>query len=131
MQLQDTIAGTRYLSTASGISQEASWEFYLRMDFNPSGSNYAKVYLMSDRQDLNGPLNGYFVRIGGSSEDRISLFKQRGAAATLLAESSADWVDMDPVQVRIKVERLASNQWLLLADTAGGFNYQSLATAVG
>lgn len=126
LQLKDSVAGQRYLSTASPVAANASWGFFLQMDFNPSGSNFAKVYLMSDQVALSGPLNGYFVRLGGSSADRISLFRQTGATETLVTESSDDWVDTDPVKVRVQVIRNANN-WTLQADTSGGSNFANLA----
>lgn len=130
LQLNDTAAGTRYLSTASSIAAEATWEFYARLDFNPSSGNYLKLYLMSDQQDLNAPLNGYFVRIGGSVDDRISLYRQAGTTTSLVAESSDDWVNTDPVEVRVHVERTAADLWILAADTSGGSNFQTLGSGV-
>ncbi len=105
LQLQDSVAGNSYLSTACSIGMEASWEFSLRLDFNPSASNYARFYLMSDQADLKGPLKGYFVRLGGSSADRISLYRQDGNSVQLLLESGDDWLDTDPAVVRLRVER--------------------------
>jgi len=128
LQLSDSVAGTRYLSTASNISQQAVWEFSLSLDFNPSGSNFAEVYLMADRPDLNGGLNGYFVRVGGSSADKISLFKQSGNSNSLLVGSPDDWVDSDPVQLRVRVTRNA-DQFELEADTGSVNNYISLGFA--
>lgn len=130
LQLTDSLAGSKYISTASGIAAEARWEIYVRLDFNPSTSNYLKLYLMSDQHNLQGPLNGYFVRIGGSSDDRIGLYSQSGTTTSLLAESTDDWLDSDPVQLRLNVDRTASDLWILSADTSGGSNYQVLGSAV-
>ncbi|HBQ58873.1 MAG TPA: hypothetical protein DD671_04420, partial [Balneolaceae bacterium] len=82
LQLNDTDASnsSTQLRTASAAAY-GGWEFYLQMDFNPSSSNYADVYLISDQEDLLDDHNGYFVRIGGTA-DEVSLFRQDGAAAT-------------------------------------------------
>jgi len=119
-----------YLSTSSAFLEPGSWEFYLDMDFNPSSSNYASVFLSSDQSDLTGSLNGYFVRIGGATADRISLYRQDGSSITALIESPDDWVDLSQVQVRIRVNRDVAGNWTLEADTSAGFSgYTNLGTA--
>lgn len=49
-------SGTLFIATELAISSQAtelSWEFYVRYENRPSGSNHVKVYLLSDRVDLN------------------------------------------------------------------------------
>ncbi|HEX5170780.1 MAG TPA: hypothetical protein VFW11_16515, partial [Cyclobacteriaceae bacterium] len=72
-------AAQSFLSVSSTAINNASWEFLSAMDFNPSGSNYTRIYLTSDQADLSGSLNGYYVLIGGTS-DEVSLFRQTGLA---------------------------------------------------
>ncbi len=130
LRLIDTVAGESFLNTASGIASQAVWEFYIRLEFNPSTSNFARVYLMSDQQNLGGALNGYFVRIGGSSNDRISLYKQTGNSTDLITESGDDWVDENTVEVRVQISRDSLGMWMLAADTSGGNNFVNLGSAV-
>jgi hypothetical protein len=66
-----------YLSTPSTAINNASWEFFVHLDFDPSGSNYTDVYLTSDNAVLSGSLTGYFVRIGNAT-DEVSLYRQNG-----------------------------------------------------
>src|SRR5690349_15547079 len=47
-------SGSAYLSTPSEAINEGVWEFLVTLDFNPSSSNYARVYLVSDSPDLTG-----------------------------------------------------------------------------
>lgn len=130
LQLNDVAAGSAYLSTSSQIADNASWNFRVRMDFNPSSSNYAKVYLLSDQSDLSGSINGYYVRLGGSSADRISLYRQDGNVSTVIAESGDDWLDVAAVDVSIKVTRDSLGLWMLAADTLDGVNYVALDSVV-
>ncbi len=116
LQLNDTSAGEAYLYTGSTIAEDATWEFELRMDFNPSGSNYCRIYLMSDQSDFTGSLNGYYVRVSGSSADRLSLYRQDGNSSALLTESGDDYVDVSNVYLRCRVSRSNGN-WSLEADT--------------
>ena len=70
-QLQLTapaFADQSYLSTASEIIKEAEWSFSVRLEFNPSSSNYMDIYLVSDHENLKEPLKGYFVRIGNTQD---------------------------------------------------------------
>ncbi|WP_185958349.1 lamin tail domain-containing protein [Fodinibius sediminis] len=57
--------GINYLSTPSSDSI-GSWEVYIQLDFSPSGSNKADIFLMSDMANLRGPVNGYALRAGES-----------------------------------------------------------------
>ena len=69
LHLSDSILNTSYLSTESKAIINGVWEFEVKMDFAPSSTNYSKVYLISDKQDLSSSLNGYYVRIGGQNGD--------------------------------------------------------------
>ncbi len=120
LQLQDTAAGRAYLSTPVNLINNARWTITFELDFNPSGSNYARFYLMSDQANLAGGLNGYYLRLGGSSADKVSLYRQTGAASTLVCESPADWLDLDPVKATVAVSRSAGGFWRLEADTGSG-----------
>jgi hypothetical protein len=67
-----------YLSTVNTIALNASWEFWVNLQFATSGANYTDIYLISDKADLqNSLINGYFVRIG-NTDDEISLYKRSG-----------------------------------------------------
>ncbi|HOY37706.1 MAG TPA: lamin tail domain-containing protein [Bacteroidales bacterium] len=114
--------GSAYLSTASQAVNEASWEFLLQFDFNPSSSNYARIYTISSGSDFTGSLNGYFIRVGYTDDD-ISFFRQDGAAASLLIDGTNGRLNSDAVTVRIRLERDGLGNWSLFSDTLGGTNY--------
>ena len=106
-----------YLSTESSAIENASWEFFVRLNFNPSSTNYARVYLVSDNENLKGALNGYFVYIGGTA-DKISLFKQTGTVQTEIITGTSGSVNVANVQVKIRVMRDDIGNWTLERDTA-------------
>ena len=122
-------ASTSYLVTPSEAINDASWEFLARLEFNPSSSNFARVYLVSNSDDLLGDLNGYFVRLGGETEDRISLYRQSGSSTSQLIASADGLLNTDPTEVRIRVTRDAIGNWELLADAAGGTSFTSIGIA--
>jgi hypothetical protein len=107
--------GTAYLSTASQSIENAVWEFFVRLDFNPSNDNFARVYLVSNSPVLDGALNGYFVLIG-LSQDKISLFRQTGTTRTEIIQGISGSVNLSNVLVKIKVTRDALGNWTLMRD---------------
>jgi hypothetical protein len=122
LQLMHTGASgtqSRQIHTKSEAIKSSSWEFYYRLDFDPSTSNYANVYLCSDVADVSQALNGYFVRIGGESGtiDDISLFKQTGATKTKIIDG-ADGVAAISPRGKIRVTRDSLGNWELLRDTS-------------
>lgn len=124
--------GEAYLITVSSASQNAVWEFYHRYESNPSSSNRAEVYLMSDQSDLTGPLNGYYLRIGEQSgnTDQLKLFRQTGSnSSEILATAPGSALNAsDEVNIRIRVTRDNLGNWEILADKEGGTNLVSLGT---
>ncbi len=122
---EDPLLSSSYLVAEVATGDSSNWEFYVRQEFNPSASNFAKIYLASTSKDLNSPLNGYFVRIGGSSGDAddISLYRQSGTEETLLISGRDSAVALDPAQARIQVRRNSLGEWTLSADYTGGQNF--------
>ena len=133
LQLNDaTNSDPAYLVTNSTAINNASWEFYVEMDFSPSGSNYGEVYLVSSQQDLSQSLDGYFVRIGGvsGSVDDVSLYRQDGNSQVEIIDGIDGIVAQQPVKVKVRVTKDLSGQWELFADTStAGNNYVSQGTA--
>ena len=63
------------------------WELSLSMDFNTSGSNYAKIHLSSDSL-----ANGYYVKVGGV-DDEVSLYKLTSGQSTKIIDGTDDFLD--------------------------------------
>jgi len=128
-QLQSNGLGnseTTYLSTNIGnldFSQTTTWSFFMQMDFNPSTTNQARVYLVSDNANLTGSLNGYYVKIGASgSADAIEFYKQVGNSSTLLHSGTGNTFATNPT-ASIRVTRSPSGDWTFESDATGGTNY--------
>ena len=130
LQLNDSVTNESYLATRSRSILNAEWEFYVKMDFNPSGSNYCRVYLISDAPDLTGSLNGYHVRIGGfsGSADHVSLYRQTGTNSTQIIKGADGTVTQSP-ELMVRVTRDSAGTWELEIDTALSGNYVSEGTA--
>jgi hypothetical protein len=122
-------SATLHLSTPNTQFSNTKWEFLVKLDgFNPSTSNYAQVYLMSDASDLEGSLNGYVVRVGRTS-DRIQLSKLTGTGFSTLVETADSYLVGNNTNVRIQVTRDALGNWSLKTDLAGGTNFTEIGTA--
>lgn len=124
------ITDTAYLSTSSTAAYDCEWRFLFILDFAPSGSNYLKVYLMSDQQNLKLPLNGYFIRAGkDGTDDRLQLVRQLGTAETVLIDGTPGTVAANYNKVAVRVTRSADGTFTLYADFTGAGNYQPEGTA--
>jgi hypothetical protein len=106
--------------TATNAAVDGYWEFFVDLDFNPSASNRAYVYIVSDQSDLKGGLDGYYVLIG-STNDEISLYKQNGATSTKIIDGVDGTVATAP-KVKIKVTRDLIGNFELFSDTTANFN---------
>jgi hypothetical protein len=121
------IEDTSYLSVFSNVINDVTWDFWLRMDFNPSSGNYTRVYLVSNQADLTSSLNGYFLAIGNAS-DEISLYRQNGLTTAEILDGVDGSVDLADVNVRVRVTRDAVGNWEILRDTTGGYDFVSEGT---
>ena len=117
------------LSTPSTQATSAQWEFFVNLKFATSGANYADVYLMSSAADLSSGVNGYFVRIGGTS-DRVELFRSDAGTGTSLVVSADGIVNSSSDNpFRIQVKRNATNTWTLLFDDGNTGTYATAGNA--
>ncbi len=123
------VTDTSYLSLASSSVDNVVWDFYVRMEFNPSSSNYTRLYLMADNPNLKGSLNGYFVLLGNTT-DEISLYRQDGLATTEILDGVDDVLDVTNAIARVQVTRDAAGNWGVSRDTSGGYNFVSEGTVL-
>ena len=123
---------TLHLVTPSTQFQNTIWEFWVKLEFSPSTSNYVQIFLMSDQADLESDLNGYFIRIGESgSSDGIDLFRQDGSSTTKIIDgSNAILTSSSSNEARIRVTRDAAGNWLLEADATGGNTFVQEGTVL-
>ncbi|MCB9292427.1 MAG: lamin tail domain-containing protein [Lewinellaceae bacterium] len=120
-----------YLPAPTSTGDDTRWEAYVRLEFSPSASNFARIYLSASNADLSGPQEGYYLKIGGisGSDDAVELYRQDGDAATLLLSGTVGAAGTDPVVARLQVNRSADGEWELLADYSGGTSLQPEGTA--
>ncbi len=125
LQLNATVAGASYLSTAATFTSlnNMEWRCYVKQTFPPSSSNYGRVYLASDQANLEGPLNGYYLQFGEAlGNDAVELFQQTGTTSTSICRGTNAQIAAS-FTVGVKVTRDAAGLWNLYVDAAGGTNY--------
>jgi hypothetical protein len=120
--------GLAFLSTPSQALNDAVWEFKVTLEFNPSASNFAKIYLASDQEDLSTALNGYFV-IVGDSKDEISLYQQHGINSSKIIDGRDGILNLSAPNVKIKITRSKNGSWKLFSDIGVTGNYEEEGSA--
>lgn len=123
LQLNSSGTSASYLSTANTQSlNNCEWNFWINLNFSPSSNNYARVYLVSDANNLSGNLNGYYLQFGENlSNDQVELFRKSGATSTSICRGTT--LIATAFTVRVKVTRDNAGFWQLLIDPTGGINY--------
>jgi hypothetical protein len=129
LQLNATVADTASLSFPSPFVANSEWNFWVRENFAPSDNNNMRIYLVSDVAFLEGPVNGYYVRLGeNGSFDSVDLWEQSGTTHTKIIDGVNAHCAATNNVLRIKVTRDATGNWNLYSDTLGGYNYQPEGT---
>ena len=116
------ISGISYLSTNSTAINNGSWAFDVTMEFNPSSSNYLKVYLVADVANLTDPLDGYYILIGGTP-DEVSLYHQSGNTTTKIIDGLDGRLSLSTVQLSVLVTRDELGNWTLQSKLASESNW--------
>jgi hypothetical protein len=122
-------AGEAYLATASQALAEASWEFSVWLDFDPSSVNYARLYVASSTANLTGALQGYYVMVG-NTDDEISLYRQTGTTNVKIIDGVDGRLKFPNSSMRIRVTRDATGHWQLHTDVGmtGRYTLEGTAT---
>lgn len=117
LQSNASTTSTSYLFTASESFDDAVWECWVKINYATSSSNYAAIYIASDKNDLANGCTGYYVQIGGTN-DEISLFLQEGTKKTKIIDGADKRTDRNPLEIRIKVTRDKEGNFCLYSKLA-------------
>ncbi len=122
LHLSASVADTSVLVTANSRVERTEWSFWVKLSFNTSANNYSRMYLVSDNANLVGPVNGYFLQVGGST-DSISFIKQTGTQVKKLFQGNFSCTNHSTNVFRFKMIHDSTGRWTLYADNTGGTNY--------
>jgi hypothetical protein len=114
---------TFYLSTPSAQVTDSQWELNVTLPFNTSSVNFVDIYLSSDLANVlaNG-VNGYFVRIGGTT-DEVSLYKSVNGIKTKIIDGTDGTTNHSSNDLNLKVTCSASGSWSLEQKTESASVY--------
>lgn len=131
LQLNDAnpaASNTAILALPAPTSRDTltRWEMLVKLDFSPSNTNFARIYLSSSTANFAQSTNGYFLQIGGitGNDDALQLLRQDGSATTVLINGRTGGVGTATVALRVRVERDTSGRWTLAADYTGGTAFE-------
>ena len=128
LQLDATGTSPSYLSTPSS-NVEGYWEFYIEFrGFEPSGSNQAEIFLMSDNANLEGAVNGYAIQVGETGDDlfRLVRYDNGSEVATVITGTT---VVQSGGGYTIRVNRDNSGNWQM--QVAEGYGLTSATSHTG
>jgi len=130
LRLNSSGTDTSYLSTANSQPlNNCEWNFWIRLNFSPSSSNFGRVYLVSDQQNTTGSLSGYYLQFGEAlANDQVELFRQSGTTSTSVCRGTT--LINNAFIIRVRVTRDVTGLWTLFVDPAGGTNYVSEASGI-
>ncbi len=110
LQLDAAGSSPSYLST-SASSIEGYWQFYIEFrGFEPSGSNQAEIFLMSDISNLEGSVNGYAIQVGESGDDVFHLVRYDSGSEAAIVLSGTTVVQSGGGYT-IRVDRDNNGNW--------------------
>ena len=115
LHLHATGSDTAILTTQNSMIGKTEWDFWIKLSFNTSANNFARVYLVADHTDLKGDIDGYYLQVGGSN-DSIEFVRQNGTVRTVLFRGSQAFTGNSVNMIRIKVIHDISGVWHLLTD---------------
>lgn len=93
-----------YLFTPSGAIENAVWKCSFKIKHTTSASNYASMYVISDKASIEKGLKGYYVQVGGTN-DEVSLFYQDGNKKQKIIDGEDKRTDGNPVEIKVKLTR--------------------------
>ena len=123
LQLNDDKQNQAYLSTANAMVINTEWRCWIKLSFSPSGNNFARYYIVSDKSDLFSTLNGYFLQFGeAGSNDAIELFRQDGDNITSICRGE-EGIISSSFEIRVKVTHDDLGNWKIFVDKSGGEDF--------
>lgn len=128
LQLNSSGEGLSYLSAGLSMNGLTEWRILTKLAFSPSANNFARIYLVSDQQNVTEPLNGYFLQFGeAGSDDAIELYRQSGTATYFVCRGTNGLI-ASSFNARIRVVRTDTGVWNIYADPLGGEDFQLQAS---
>ena len=122
LHLRSAGTDTSVLATPNARVKNTQWSFWMKLSFNTSSNNHARVYLTADTSGLQSQVNGCFIQVGGA-DDSICIMKQTGDIIEKMFSFKSFKTAHSTNIIRVKIISGEDGTWEALIDTTGGFNY--------
>ena len=122
LHLNSSGSDTSVLFTRNSRIKNTEWRFWMKLSFNTSANNHARVYLTADTSRLTSILHGYFLQAGGG-DDSIFIMKQTGVNFEKIYRFKSYKTLHSTNTLRFKITHDDAGHWVALVDTTGGYNY--------
>ncbi|HLU86314.1 MAG TPA: lamin tail domain-containing protein, partial [Taishania sp.] len=132
LQLNANTGGQSYLVTPHLLDNlnEKVWQFWVRQNFAGSASNFGRIYLIAEQEDLSTNPDGIYIQLGEAlATDAVRLMQQNSGTTTQIC-ASADGTIAAAFQIGISVKRLTTGIWELSVDFNGSTNYSFVDSGI-
>lgn len=123
----DVDAGAAYLSTASTLSENVSYEFYLKLNFQPSTQDFVRIYLMSNNEDLSSNNQAYLLQI--NEQNSLQFVRQNGNSFNVLQTLLNNQLSTG-FNGYIKVTKTGACKWVFAYKSVSSENYTILDSII-
>jgi CxxC motif-containing protein len=123
MRLNSAIAGSSFIYTDYAYKDSFVCSASVKLEFNPSGSNYARLYFLIDNIDFT-LANGYFIQLGeNGAEDAVRFYKVAAGQNTLIGSGQLGTINKDSSDLKISIKSNGSGSFTVQTDhnLDGGF----------
>lgn len=123
---------TIFAEAPTSLAAATTWRFKVQLDFSPSTSNFARIYLGANSSNLLSA-NAYYLQVGGISggDDALVLYRQDGTDdRQQILSGQIGAVGGSTVLANVQITRTTDGIWTLEADYSGGTDFQMEDTAI-
>lgn len=97
------------LTRPNTLINDTEWYLSVDLKFNPTASNFIRIYLTADQPDLTKGLNGYFIQFGESNADTMDFYRQHGSQTTKLFTGKTSFANN--LKCDLKIVRNGNHSW--------------------
>jgi hypothetical protein len=123
LHLLSSGSDTSVLMTVNRRVDDTEWGFWVKLGFNTSVNNHARVYLAADTS-VAGMGDALYLQIGGA-QDSISLVNRTGVSEKILYSIKSYRTNHSTNLIRFRITHDQGDLWEVFLDTTGGRQYYS------
>lgn len=112
--------GEGWLFTGSQATENAVWQFRIRMGFNPSSANYAQVYLAAESNGYPNTGSAFYLVLG-TTADNICLWERKGGINKKLIDGQTGRLNLSTIDAQVRVTRHKGGLFILECNMGAGW----------